>query len=406
MNQSVGRYRDVFKKQIMENTVTTQCIYRKIEGKLSVTEEKYFDSWLNESEKHREYFEKMRELYLKEGEQAVLPEEVQAAWVMFMQRMEKNKRVGSRHYWLWGMGTAASVLLVWCCYMFLFSGKDVPQKMDTLSDVIVPGQHGAILEMADGKVYHLGESSYSFQEKTGNQIIIDSVRLSYLPTQHTILPLEEMVYHKLSVPRGGEYRIELEDGTKVWINSASRLRYPVVFTGDRREVFLEGEAYFEVRRDTSRPFVVHAGTQRITVLGTSFGITCYPSEENDYTTLVSGCVKVEFEQMKQGYVLIPGMQVAYNKKSGEVVEKIVEVEEFVAWKEGKYVFNQKRLEDILSTLSRWYDFEIIYRDQGVKDIVFSGELKRFDDFDYLLQLIERTSGVKFIIDKKVVQVMR
>lgn len=126
MNQSVGRYRDVFKKQIMENTVTTQCIYRKIEGKLSVTEEKYFDSWLNESEKHREYFEKMRELYLKEGEQAVLPEEVQAAWVMFMQRMEKNKRVGSRHHWLWGMGTAASVLLVWCCYMFLFSGKDVP----------------------------------------------------------------------------------------------------------------------------------------------------------------------------------------------------------------------------------------------------------------------------------------
>ena len=100
------------------------------------------------------------------------------------------------------------------------------------------------------------------------------------------------------------------------------------------------------------------------------------------------------------------MQVAYDKKSGIATERKVDLAEFVAWKNGKYVFKQKRLEDILSTLSRWYDFEVFYQNEDVKEILFSGELRRFDDFNYLLRLIERTSDVKFIIDKKVVRVMR
>ena len=132
----------------------------------------------------------------------------------------------------------------------------------------------------------------------------------------------------------------------------------------------------------------------------------YASEANDYTTLVSGKVKVDFERGKQSFVLEPGMQVAYNKESGVAMERKVDVAEFVAWKDGKYIFKQKRLEDILSTLSRWYDFEVFYRNEDVKDVLFSGELRRFDDFSYLLRLIERTSDVKFVIDKKVVQVMR
>ena len=135
-------------------------------------------------------------------------------------------------------------------------------------------------------------------------------------------------------------------------------------------------------------------------------MTCYANEVNDYTTVVSGKVKVELQQGKQACVLKPGTQVEYNKESGMVRERRVDVAEFVAWKEGKYVFKQKRLEDILSTLSRWYDFEVFYQNSEMKEVLFSGELRRFDDFNYLLQLIERTSDVKFIIDKKVVQVVR
>ena len=141
------------------------------------------------------------------------------------------------------------------------------------------------------------------------------------------------------------------------------------------------------------------------MLGTSFGVTAYEGETNDYTTLVSGKVKVAFERTDKSYILQPGMQVTYNKESGEVTERKVNTAEYVAWKDGMYVFKQKRLEDILTTLSRWYDFQVFYRSEDVKNVEFSGEVKRFDDFNYLLSLIERTSDVKFIIDNKVVQVM-
>ena len=388
----------------MENeTISASMIYRKIEGKLSENEEVRFNIWLKESREHQEYYERMQKLYERENVWEISGEEVREAWHTFEQQMKGCRQTTRKRHLVWGMSVAASVIVVFCSYWFMYH----PTAREEMAvQKIIPGHYSAVLEMADGKMYRLGEERYSLQEKTGNRIKIDSTFLSYLPTDDARAVSREIVYNKLSIPRGGEYRIELEDGTKVWINSASRLQYPVVFSGDTREVYLEGEAYFEVRRDSSRPFIVHAGQQKVTVLGTSFGITCYGNEVNDYTTLVSGKVNVELEQGKQAFMLEPGMQVEYNKVSGMVRERRVDVAEFVAWKEGKYVFKQKRLEDILFTLSRWYDFEVFYQNSEMKEVLFSGELRRFDDFNYLLRLIERTSDVKFVIDKKVVQVMR
>ena len=401
------RYRGVIKiKTMKDKTISASVIYRKIEGKLSAVEEERFEAWLKEGWEHREYYERMRRMYQQENVQEVETGEIQEAWVVFEKRVQGQRRIERRQRWVWVMSAVASVAIVICCCWFVYYRANTEQKLNVAVQKIVPGQYNAVLEMADGATYQLGEQQYFLQERTGNQIKVDSTVLSYLPVNNKSGLSQDIVYNKLSVPKGGEYRIELEDGTKVWINSASRLRYPVVFSGDTREVYLEGEAYFEVRRDSSRPFIVHAGDQRVTVLGTSFGMTCYANEVNDYTTLVSGKVKVELQQGKQAFVLKPGTQVEYNKESGMVRERRVDVAEFVAWKEGKYVFKQKRLEDILSTLSRWYDFEVFYQNSEMKEVLFSGELRRFDDFNYLLQLIERTSDVKFIIDKKVVQVVR
>ena len=401
------RYRDVIKvKTMKDNTISASLIYRKIEGKLSVVEEERFEAWLKEGQAHREYYERMRRMYQQENVQEVVTGEIQEAWGVFEKRVQGQRKIERKRRWMWVMSAAAAVAIVLCCCLFVYYRANTEQKVNVAVQKIVPGQYNAVLEMADGSTYQLGEQQYSLQEKTGNQIKVDSTLLSYLPVNKRSDVLQDIVYNKLSVPKGGEYRIELEDGTKVWINSASRLRYPVVFSSNSREVYLEGEAYFEVQRDVDRPFIVHSGEQKVTVLGTSFGISCYASEANDYTTLVSGKVKVDFERGKQSFMLEPGMQVAYNKESGIAIEKKVDVAEFVAWKNGKYIFNQKRLEDILSTLSRWYDFEVFYRNEDVKEVLFSGELRRFDDFSYLLRLIERTSDVKFVIDKKVVQVMR
>ena len=386
--------------------ISTQLIYRKLEGRLSLEEEKRFDVWLNENEEHRRYFDHMREEFSREEKRKLSEQEIQEAWLMFETRVQKQRRVEKKRYLLWNAGIAASVVVVLCCCLFLYLYKSAHQEALPIAQAIVPGQNHAVLEMADGSVHYLGKKNYSFQEKTGNRVIADSAKLSYELSSEEEYVTGEVVYNKLRVPKGGEYRIELTDGTKVWLNSDSRLQYPVVFEKDKREVYLEGEGYFEVEPDTARPFIVHAGMQNVTVLGTSFGITCYAGEINDYTTLVSGKVKVTFEEMDKSYVLQPGMQVAYNKESGIVTEQKVDVAEYVAWKDGLYVFKQKRLEDILATLSRWYDFQVFYRDEAAKDVMFSGEVKRFEDFGYLLRLIERTSDVKFIIDKKVVQVMR
>ena len=392
------RYRYVFKTGIMEDkTIPAKLIYRKIKGKLSAVEEERFDAWLKEGWEHREYYERMQRIYQEENMQEVAVGKIQDAWEMFEKRVQGRWRVERKRRWMWGMSVAASVVIVLCLIMYY--QVNTRKDMNIAVQNIVPGQYNAILEMADGSTYHLGE-------QTGRLIKIDSTLVSYLPVSNKQEIPQEIVYNKLSVPRGGEYRIELEDGTKVWMNSESCLRYPVAFFNDMREVYLEGEAYFEVQRDVDRPFIVHSGEQKVTVLGTSFGISCYASEVNDYTTLVSGKVKVDFERRKQSFVLEPGMQVVYNKESDVATEKKVDVAEFVAWKNGKYVFKQKRLVDILSTLSRWYDFEVFYRNEDVKEVLFSGELRRFDDFSYLLQLIERTSDVKFVIDKKIVQVMR
>ena len=387
-----------------DNTIPARLIYRKIEGKLSAVEEERFETWLKEGREHREYYERMRRMYQQENIQEIAIGKIQDAWEMFEKRVQGRLRVKRKRYWMWGVSVAASVVVVFCLIIYYHS--DTGQDVNIAVQNIVPGQYNAILEMADGATYHLGGQQGSLQEKTGRQIKIDTSLVSYLPVDDKQETPKEIVYNKLSIPRGGEYRIELEDGTKIWMNSESRLRYPVAFFNDTREVYLEGEAYFEVQRDVNRPFIVHSGEQKVTVLGTSFGISCYASEVNDYTTLVSGKVKVDFKRGKQSFVLEPGKQVAYDKKSGIATERKVDVAEFVAWKNGKYVFKQKCLEDILSTLSRWYDFEVFYQNEDVKEILFSGELRRFDDFNYLLRLIERTSDVKFIIDKKVVRVMK
>ena len=387
-----------------DNTIPARLIYRKIEGKLSAVEEERFETWLKEGREHREYYERMRRMYQQENIQEIAIGKIQDAWEMFEKRVQGRLRVKRKRYWMWGVSVAASVVVVFC--LIIYYHLDTEQKVNIAVQNIVPGQYNAILEMADGATYHLGGQQGSLQEKTGRQIKIDTSLVSYLPVGDKQETPKEVVYNKLSIPKGGEYRIELEDGTKIWMNSESRLRYPVAFFNDTREVYLEGEAYFEVQRDVNRPFIVHSGEQKVTVLGTSFGISCYASEVNDYTTLVSGKVKVDFKRGKQSFVLEPGMQVAYDKKSGIATERKVDVAEFVAWKNGKYVFKQKCLEDILSTLSRWYDFEVFYQNEDVKEILFSGELRRFDDFNYLLRLIERTSDVKFIIDKKVVRVMK
>lgn len=382
--------------------ISVSLIYKKINHELTEGEEKLFQEWLKEKPEHLQYFEWLR--YCSENcpEGNVSEEEINEAWRVFRGKADFKKASMVRSGFYRWVAVAASVAVVIGSLAILKLQHSKDGTVFTEQREIAPGKQRATLELANGEVYELGRSTGLEKKNIGYNIIVDSCSLNYTKADSGDV-FRGPEFNKLSIPRGGEYQLKLEDGTKVWLNSESQLKYPQFFTGHTRDVFLEGEAYFEVAKDVARPFIVHAGVQKITVLGTSFGITSYRDEETKTTTLVEGRVKVEFPGISsETYLLEPGYQVAYINRNIE--KKQVDVREFVAWHEGKYVFTKKRLEDMMSTLSRWYDFQVFYQNPGAKEVLFSGELMRFESFTDILHLIEKTSDVKFEINQNVVRV--
>ena len=256
---------------------------------------------------------------------------------------------------------------------------------------IPPGSRTAQLVLSNGKVIGLGAvGTQKIHEAGGTSVVKDRDVLKYVGAGTNLG--DDMRYNMVMTPRGGEYQLVLSDGTKVWLNAASSIRYPVCFSGkDRRVVEVVGEAYLEVAKDAAHPFIVTTRQSNITVLGTSFDIKAYPDEPADKTSLVEGLVKV-------GDVLLrPGAQVVVDCGRGMTVGT-ANLEEVLAWKNGLFVFQSECLESMTRKLSRWYNVDIVFNDNTLKNIRFTGRLKRYDDMTVLLDMISSTSRVTFTRD--------
>jgi putative anti-sigma factor len=203
----------------------------------------------------------------------------------------------------------------------------------------------------------------------------------------------KIVHNRLIIPRGKTYRLVLEDGTKVWLNSETELSYPSRFAGTKREVMLLGEAFFEVTPDKERPFYVKANGMDIRVLGTSFNVSAYQDSESTSTTLVEGSVAVSTANGAER-TITPSERLAYNKKSHQLSVEKVDTELYTSWINGVYIFKNMPLEEILEKLSRWYDFSVTYQDETLKHTRFSLTADRKTDIDKLLEVINYTSDVK------------
>ena len=203
-------------------------------------------------------------------------------------------------------------------------------------------------------------------------------------------------YNQLDIPRKGEYRLVLADGTRVWLNSESSLKYPVAFQGNERKVYLEGEAYFEVSKDEHKPFTVVTGESSIRVLGTSFNVRAYADEAQLCATLVEG--KVRLSHAQQSLILSPDEQGVVTLASGKLEKRKVDASLYTVWKDGRFVFENQTLEEIMNTLSRWYDVKVFYTNEQVKQAMFNGNLKRYDDFDQIVKMLELTGVAHFKIN--------
>lgn len=287
------------------------------------------------------------------------------------------------------VGIAAFVILLLGTVLLLSHRQDNRSTDTMVSDnQIAPGKHKAILRLMDGSVVAVGQDSLQIQEKDGIQVKYANGKISYQSTAG----VAEFVYNELIVPLAGECYLVLDDGTKVWVNSDSKLKYPVKFLGNERRVRLEGEAYFDVAKN-GKPFIVNTVLGDIRVSGTEFGIKAYREEERLIATLVKG--KISFNGA-QAVELEAGEQVVV-LKDGQVRKQAVEVEEFVGWKDNLFVFRNQRLEDIMRVLGRWYDVQVFYQQPYLKDIEFTGNLKRYDHVNVFMELLKSTNELNYSI---------
>jgi len=248
-----------------------------------------------------------------------------------------------------------------------------------------------------GEAYSMNRLSFydEIQEKGGSTIRMEEGLLSY---KQDSVHGDELVYNELNVPLGGECNVILDDGTRVWVNAGSKIKYPVRFAKEKRVVSVKGEVYFDVTKD-GRPFVVETELGKVNVLGTSFGVRAY-NDEAVLTTLVSGKVMFTSKQGKS-VTLLPREQ-AVASPGGALSKREVNVEEYVGWKDGWYIFKEERLEDVMCTLSRWYGITIFYQNPKVKEIRFTGNLKRYDSIITFLEVLAASEEVKYKIDGDVV----
>ncbi|HRP57972.1 FecR family protein [Agriterribacter sp.] len=271
---------------------------------------------------------------------------------------------------------------------------------DTYVHDVTPGGNYATLTLSDGSKVILDSASNGIVANQGSAKIIKlaSGKLKYENADGT----RRVIYNTMSTPTGGEYRLMLPDGTEVWLNAASSITYPVAFAGNEREVSITGEVYFEVKKNTAKPFKVKVNEQVIEVLGTHFNINAYNNEEAVKTTLSEGSVKVA--SGKNFMILQPGQQ-AQHEKNGQL--KLIsnpDMEETFAWKDGLFRFNGAGIATIMKQAARWYGVEVVYKDRI--DETFVAEIPRHVNLSKLLELLELTKQVHFNIEGKTVTVTR
>jgi transmembrane sensor len=294
---------------------------------------------------------------------------------------------------------AAVILVLSVSAFFLFQGKDQVIALDPntkpaipVASQIEPGGDKAILTLADGSQIVLDTASNgNIVEQGGIQVIKSGGQLTY----NTESSSTQVFYNTITIPRGGQYQLELADGTKVWLNSSSSIKFPTAFVGKERSVELTGEGYFEVAHDPKMPFIVKVNNIDVTVLGTHFNINSYSDEPSIKTTLLEGRVKLQ--KNKEIIFLNPGQQAIANDEKDEIkVKNEVDTEEVVAWKNGRFFFTSAGLESILRQAARWYDVEIDYKTK--LDQTFSGGLPRSENITELLKILEATGKVEFEIN--------
>ncbi len=384
--------------------INSDIIWKKFNNTLSREEEAEFSKWIKKKD-HQLYYERALR-YFKNGSNFKNDGiDIESKWKNFESKLVDSSSF-SHYSSKLTIAVAASATLLTLGILF-FLNLQQNNSPSISESVIQPGKSKATLILESGQSYDLSQNK-NFNFFSGvTQISNKGFKISYSNDKtNNKASFSDEIYHTLEIPRGGEYFVELLDGTKIWINSDSKLKYPVEFLGQSRNVDLIGEAYFEVTHNSDKPFIVTSGTQKVEVLGTSFNISSYERDSCIMTTLVEGRVKVENSLQEQHIThLRPNQQSILDKKTGSIKNQNVNVDEYVAWQSGWFRFNDKPISQIMVILARWYDLEVQFESENISNKHFSGGFKRYDSFDQARKIIEQTGEIKFEVKGKKVIIL-
>ena len=374
-----------------DNNYIRRLIQLDLVGGLSPEEKGKLEDWINESEEHRLLFCKIKKQLSINEIRNYLQTDVEDAWKKVREKTFGAPPVRPRIRPKW-LKYAAVVLPVLLSITLWYTWKEeMKNKQATVARL------NPVLTLANGEKYQLDPEEqteiYVNEEvkayQAGGGLIYD-----------TTARQEENKYNRIEVPRGSEYWIVLPDGTRVWLNAATELKYPVAFHAKERRVYLKGEAYFEVAPDKNRPFYVETEEVKIRVLGTVFDVNTHYTR-GVRTVLVEGAVALEWGDQKE-IRMKPGELADFDRTTTEVTLKEVDVTSYISWKEGYFVFEDEPLEEIMHTLSLWYDKEFLFVGKRSRALHFSGHIKRYERIETILSAITDVTGVEFRMNGQII----
>lgn len=373
-----------------------------IRGTLSRNEQIELDEWVSASDENMQLFERLTdEKNIEAATNWMETIETEKALEKKKEKMVFNKAATGR-IWLRLLpyAVAASVIIVAGLFIFKpFSGKKDDNGISAVPKDIAPGGNKAILTLSDGRTIILDSAINGELTVEGKTAITKTDgRIDYATG---IVANGELVYNTISTPKGGQYQLTLSDGSKVWLNAMSSISYPVSFSEAERTVTITGEAYFEVMKDAKKPFKVKVNDAVVEVLGTHFNVKAYNDEAVIKTTLAEGSVKVMTGTSNT--ILSPGQE-AQITRQGDIKTVTANMEEALAWKDGKFLFTDAPIEEIMQQVARWYDAQIIFENKPTDH--FNADVSRDVPVSKLLHILELTKRVHFKIENKRIIVMK